>query len=143
MIKVKRLSEKARIPQKTNITDAGFDISSIEDILIPPLGRVLVHTGLSLEIDEDSVYARIAPRSGLAFKYGIDVLAGVIDAGYRGEVCVVLHNTDREESYVVNSGDRIAQIIFEKYLNVDYLIETTDLNRSNRSNSGFGSSGIK
>lgn len=142
MIKVKRLSENARIPKKTNATDAGFDICSLEDILIPPLGRVLVHTGISLEIDENNVYARIAPRSGLAFKYGIDVLAGVIDAGYKGEVCIVLHNTDHECSYVVNEGDRIAQIIFERYMNIDNLMETTELSKSNRSTDGFGSSGI-
>lgn len=143
MIKVKKLSENAIIPKKTNSTDAGFDISSIENVLIPPLGRSLVHTGICLELDEDHVYARIAPRSGLAFKYGIDVLAGVIDAGYKGEVCVVLHNTDHECSYVVNEGDRIAQIIFERYMNIDNLTETNELSESNRSTDGFGSSGIK
>lgn len=142
MVKVKRLNPLAKIPKKANDSDAGSDLYSIEDVLIPPLSRVLVHTGISIEIDEDSVYARIAPRSGLAYKYGIDVLAGVIDAGYRGEICVVLYNTDNESSYVVKQGDRVAQIIFEQYKNCN-MIEVDDLTTSNRSNGGFGSSGIK
>ena len=142
MIKVKKLTDNAIIPTKANYNDAGFDLHSIETLLIPPLERVKIHTGISIEICENSVYARIAPRSGLAFKYGIDVLAGVIDAGYRGEIAVVLHNTDKESAYAVKQGDRIAQMIFEKYVNYEKLIESEDLGESNRSINGFGSSGI-
>jgi dUTP pyrophosphatase len=86
------------------------------------------------------IYGRIAPRSGLAFKNGIDVLAGVIDPGYRGEIGVVLYNTDQNNMFKISRGDRIAQIIFETYHSVTFQ-ETNSLGETSRSNGGFGSSG--
>jgi dUTP pyrophosphatase len=86
-------------------------------------------------------YGRIAPRSGLALKYGIDVLAGVVDAGYRGEICVILYNTDKDNLFHIKTGDRIAQIIIEKYYPMDF-VEVEKLDESIRGNSGFGSSGV-
>lgn len=142
MIKVKKLHPLAQIPKRANTTDAGADLYSVEDITIPPLSRALIHTGISLEIPQQAIYGRIAPRSGLALKNGIDVLAGVVDSGYRGEICVVLFNTDKDRSYEIKQGDRIAQIIFEQYLGLSF-IETEDLTDSNRLVNGFGSSGIK
>lgn len=142
MIKVKKLHPLAQIPKRSNSTDAGADLYSVENVTIPPLSRSLVHTGISLEIPSQSIYGRIAPRSGLALKNGIDVLAGVVDSGYRGEICVVLYNTDKDRIYEVKEGDRIAQIIFEQYLGLSFS-ETEDLTDSNRSVNGFGSSGIK
>jgi dUTP pyrophosphatase len=142
MIKVKKIHPLATIPKRANETDAGADLYSIENIDIPPLSRALIHTGISLEIPSQSIYGRIAPRSGLALKRGIDVLAGVVDSGYRGEICVLLFNTDKDNTYEIKQGDRIAQIIFEQHLCLP-LTEVEDLTDSNRSVNGFGSSGIK
>jgi dUTP pyrophosphatase len=140
-VNFKKLDPKAVAPFRNNETDAGADLYSIETITIPPLSRVLVKTGLALEIPR-GFYGRIAPRSGLAAKHGIDVLAGVIDSSYRGPLGIILYNTDKEQSFIVNTGDRIAQIIFEQHWNFK-MKEVDDLTDTDRSISGFGSSGIK
>jgi dUTP pyrophosphatase len=88
----------------------------------------------------DHMYGRIAPRSGLAFKNGIDVLAGVIDPGYRGEIGVLLYNTDQNNTFTISCGDRIAQIIFETFHSLDFQ-EVDYLENTPRSDGGFGSSG--
>lgn len=134
-----KLNPLARIPSRANADDAGSDLYSIEDVIIPPLTRKLIRTGLSLSMPV-GVYGRIAPRSGLAFKHGIDVLAGVIDPGYRGEIGVILYNTDQNNTFNIACGDRIAQIIFETYHSVIFQ-ETNNLGETSRSDSGFGSSG--
>ena len=141
MIRIKKVDPEAKVPSRANPTDAGADLCSVENITIAPQSRVLVSTGISLQIP-DGYYGRVAPRSGLAVKNGIDVLAGVIDSGYRGVVGVVLYNTDKEKSFEVKKGDRIAQIIFEQHWNFSFK-ETDDLIDSERSINGFGSSGIK
>jgi dUTP pyrophosphatase len=137
----KKLDPKATLPSRNNVSDAGADLRSIENVIIPPLSRALINTGLSLEIPY-GFYGRIAPRSGLAVKNGIDVLAGVVDSSYRGPLGIVLYNTDKEKEFVVNIGDRIAQIIFEQHWNFK-MEEVSDLSDTSRSNNGFGSSGIK
>lgn len=124
---------------RANPSDAGIDIRAAEDANIPPLGRATVSTGLCLEIPEGH-YGRVAPRSGLAHKHGIDVLAGVVDSSYRGEIKVVLHNTDKEESFRVSRGDRIAQLIIERHYNLEF-VEVDDLTTTDRGSGGFGSSG--
>lgn len=121
-------------------TDAGIDLRSKQDYDIKPQHRCLVGTGISMSIPP-GYYGRIAPRSGLALKYGIDVLAGVVDAGYRGEICVILYNTDKDNLFHIKTGDRIAQIIIEKYYPMDF-VEVEKLDESIRGNSGFGSSGV-
>jgi dUTP pyrophosphatase len=137
----KKLDPKATLPSRNNVSDAGADLRSIENVIIPPLSRALINTGLSLEIPY-GFYGRIAPRSGLAVKNGIDVLAGVVDSSYRGPLGIVLYNTDKDKEFVVNIGDRIAQIIFEQHWNFK-MEEVSDLSDTSRSNNGFGSSGIK
>jgi len=99
----------------------------------------MVKTGLSVEIPE-GYYGRIAPRSGLAHKNGIDVLAGVVDSSYRGEIRVILYNTDKEETLQVRSGDRIAQMIVERHYNFEF-VEVEDLSVTERGEGGFGSTG--
>lgn len=141
MIRIKKIDPEAKIPSRANPTDAGADLCSAENLIITPQSRALVSTGISLQIP-DGYYGRVAPRSGLAVKNGIDVLAGVIDSGYRGVVGVVLYNTDKEKSFEVKKGDRIAQIIFEQHWNFSFK-ETDNLIDSERSINGFGSSGIK
>jgi dUTP pyrophosphatase len=140
MIKVKKEHPDAIIPTRANNNDAGADLYSVVDVKIPPLSRVLVSTGISIQLPTDNLYARVAPRSGLAVKYGIDVLAGVIDNGYRGIVGVVLFNTDKDNTFEVKKGDRIAQLIIENYHPL-FFSEVDNLNESDRGNNGFGSSG--
>jgi dUTP pyrophosphatase len=112
-IKIKLLNEDAKIPTRANLTDAGADLYSSENVEIDTGCRKLISTGIFLEIPE-GYYGRIAPRSGLAVKNGIDTLAGVIDSSYRGEVKVALLNTDKDFSFHIKKGDRIAQLIIEK-----------------------------
>jgi len=140
MIKINKLHELAIIPKRNNDTDAGADLYAVDEVTIAPQSRAIVSTGISLEIPE-GFYGRIAPRSGLAAKYGIDVLAGVCDSGYRGEIKVVLINTDKEKSFEVTYGDKIAQLIIEQHFNFDFIEE--ELSVSIRGENGFGSSGNK
>lgn len=141
MIKLKKIHELAIIPKRSNPTDAGADLYSVQNIVIPPQSRAVVSTGICIELPE-GFYARIAPRSGLAVKHGIDVLAGVCDSSYRGEIKVVILNTDKEESFEITYGDKIAQLIIEQHFNFNF-IETEELEESDRGSNGFGSSGAK
>lgn len=139
-IRFKKLDPRACVPQRHKNTDAGADLRSIESVIIMPLTRQLVRTGLAIEIPS-SYYGRIAPRSGLALNHGIDVLAGVIDSSYRGEIGVLLYNTDPYGSVEIKENSRIAQLIIEKHYNFHFE-ETDGLAESSRSVCGFGSSGI-
>lgn len=141
MINIKKLDEKAIIPTRAHINDAGADLYSIEDIVIPPSSRATIKTGISIEIPT-GFYGRVAPRSGLAAKYGIDILAGVVDSTYRGEILVIMLNTDTSNSFKVSCGDRIAQLIVQHHQNY-YFIESEELSSTDRGSGGFGSSGSK
>ena len=138
--KVKTVNCNARIPFKSYPGSAGYDIFSIESVTIAPGSRLLVRTGVSLEVPE-YYYIRVAPRSGLSVR-GIDVGAGVIDSSYRGEVKVLLINNSKEY-YNVQEGDRIAQLIMERCGNAEIsVLEYYDeLSMSERGQNGFGSSG--
>jgi len=136
---IKLLSEKAKVPVRANPTDAGLDLFSAEHSEIAPLTRKLIKTDISLEIPEN-YYGRIAPRSGLAYKYGIDTMAGILDSGFRGNVGVILFNSDRENTFQVNIGDRIAQLIIEAHYNFK-LVEVNELSDTSRGEGGFGSTG--
>ena len=138
-VKIKRIHEQAKVPTRSNPTDAGADLYSVESLVIPPLTRTLVKTGVVLEIPEN-YYGRIAPRSGLAFKNGIDVMAGVIDSGYRNEIGVILYNTDQTQSFEVKVGDRIAQLIIEAHYNFEFE-DIVELSQTERGTGGFGSTG--
>jgi len=132
------MSDDATLPVRSNPTDAGLDLFSVDEVLIPPSERTLVHTNIILEIPE-GFYGRVAPRSGLAVKNGINVLAGVIDSGYRGEIIVVLHNTSNAD-FVLPSKSKVAQLIIEAHFNFP-IIEITQLSDTERGANGFGSSG--
>lgn len=140
MIKVMRINENAKVPTKAYLNDAGGDLYAVENITIPPLSRAVVGTGIVVEFPAPDCYGRIAPRSGLAVKNGIDVLAGVIDNSYRGEIKVVLFNTDKENSFEVKIGDRIAQLIVQPFYTFKF-IEANIETATDRSAQGFGSSG--
>jgi len=145
MIKVKRLTDSAIIPTKAYSAAAGFDLySDKEDTIIPPKSRASFGTGISISLPElqyplFQLYLRIAPRSGLAVKKGLDVFAGVIDFDYRGEIIVCIYNSS-DESVQINKGDKIAQIIPTIILN-DSIQEVDELDESIRGDKGFGSSG--
>lgn len=149
MFQFARVHKDAQIPKRSNKFDAGLDLCSCENGVISPGCRMIVDTGISILIPSDC-YARIAPRSGLAAKHGIDVLAGVVDCTYTGNIQVILYNTSNV-SYDVSKGDRIAQLIFEKIYLPDALVEvsyeelvknTADLSVGSRGSSGFGSTGV-
>src|SRR3954465_9279243 len=110
----KRLDPRATLPQRGSASAAGLDLHSIEPVCLSPHERVLVPTGLAVAIPE-GYYGRIAPRSGLATKKGIDVLAGVIDADYRGEVLCLLYNTGNEPVELA-AKTKICQLIIEKII---------------------------
>jgi dUTP pyrophosphatase len=141
-LKVRFLTNK--VPQETltrgSYYSAGLDLCSAYQYTIPPQSRVLVNTDISIRVPY-STYGRIAPRSGLAKNYGIDVLAGVIDHDYTGPVGVILINTDTTTSFEVKPGDRVAQLILEKYEpNIEIKLKEF-LPETSRGESGFGSTG--
>jgi len=154
-IKYSKLHPDGKEPFRATISDAGYDLFSTEYVTLEPFQRKLISTGINVEIPE-GFYGRIAPRSGLACKKGIDVMAGVIDSGYRGEIKVLLINFNFEGYNLMPStyeamfgsanrieikpGDRIAQLIIEKCHNVEWKSMQT-LEESQRGEQGFGSSG--
>ena len=136
---VKLLTYDSISPHKSYRGSAGYDLYSIEDATIESGTRMLIRTGISIQIPE-YYYLRVAPRSGLSVK-GIDVGAGVIDSSYRGEVRVLLINNSTEP-FQVQDGDRIAQLILERCATPDiYILEDEQLSATERGENGFGSSG--
>ncbi len=144
MINVKRLTETARLPERAHDNDAGYDLFSDESMIIPAQERRVIKTGISVSMtslvsDVFSSYLRIAPRSGLAVKKGINVFAGVVDISYRGEIMVCLFNSSKED-FEVLKGDKIAQMIPTVIVKED-LKEVGSLDETTRGDKGFGSSG--
>jgi dUTP pyrophosphatase len=137
-VQLKKLDKDGIIPTNAHKGDAGYDLYSLEEYELKLLERKLFKTGISLAIPE-GFYGRIAPRSGLAVKKGIDVLAGVVDSIYRGEICVVLINLGNE-NVKINKGERIAQIIFEQYHEAEIKV-VEELSETLRNEKGFGSTG--
>ena len=138
-INVKKLSENATIPTQGTKFAAGYDLYAAEDEVVFCGTRKLIKTNISMEITP-GYYGRIAPRSGLAYKSGIDILAGVIDSDYRGDIGVILYNTDANVDFQVLVGDKIAQIIIEPCASVNF-VKTNDLTSTKRGEGGYGHSG--
>ena len=136
-----RLSEAAKAPLRAHPGDAGCDLFASEPARLEPGERASVGTGIAVEIPEGSA-GLVLPRSGLAAKHGISVVnaPGLIDAGYRGEVRVLLLNTDRDEVFEIAPGDRIAQLVIVE-IGDSEPIEADSLAESARGESGFGSTG--
>jgi dUTP pyrophosphatase len=142
-VEIRRVHPDARIPAAPYDDDAGLDLASVEDMILQPGERRTVPTGLAVAIPAG--YAGfVQPRSGLAARHGITVVnsPGLIDAGYRGELQVVLQNTDRVEPFEIRAGDRIAQLVILAVPRVE-LVEVEELPPSHRSTSGFGSSAVR
>ena len=140
IIPFQKLSEKGKVPSQATFSDAGYDLFATDTYTIKPGERKLYKTNISTAIPH-GYYGRIAPRSGLAYKHGIDVLAGVIDSGYRGDIWVILINFGQED-FPVNEGDKIAQFIIEKCHYVEWQ-EVQDLPESQRGEWARGSTGNK
>ena len=163
IIKFKKNHPDAIIPTKNSEGDAAYDLYSVEKAIVGPMCRACISVGLSVEIPQ-GFYGRVAPRSGLAVKKGLDVLAGVIDSSYRGDLGVVLINLNFPEELLkpnharggvqsyetlfgsrqnvdLPAGSRVAQLIIERCYNAEWQ-EVDELSDSVRQEGGFGSSGI-
>ena len=140
IVSVKKIDVDAHIPTKAHKDDAGWDLYSNQNAIVYPGEKTVIKTGIALAIPR-GYYGRIAPRSGLAVKNGINVLAGVVDAGYRNEIGVVLINHHMDNQFAIAKGDRIAQIIFERVdpFKLEEVLEFFD--NTHRGMGGFGSSG--
>ena len=138
---IKRLDPDIPLPTYAKGGDAGADLCTRIDITIKPGERVLVPTGISIALPNGYV-ALVHPRSGLAIKFGISIVntPGTVDAGYRGELQVILINHDLTESISFKKGDRIAQLVIQQVERAEF-IEVSDLPGSERSTGGFGSTG--
>jgi dUTP pyrophosphatase len=139
---VRRIHPDARMPVGAYPGDAGLDLASVEDVVLAPGERRTIGTGLAIAIPPGHG-GFVQPRSGLAARHGITVVnsPGLIDSGYRGEVKVVLLNTDAAEPFHVRPGDRIAQLVVLAVPEVE-VIEASDLPPSERAERGFGSSTV-
>ena len=147
-ISIKILETNAKIPSKSSMGSAGFDLYAIDNSIVPGshvdedgklnIGRSIIHTGIAIQLPVGTV-GKIASRSGLSSKFNIEVGAGWIDSDYRGELLVGLKNFG-SDPYSVRTGERIAQLIVIKIVKVK-LIETDKLNLTERGEGGFGSGG--
>lgn len=139
-MKIQIVTDSNLLPAYALTGDAGMDLRAAETKTVAPSGRTLISTGVKLGLPDD-VVALVHPRSGLALKQGVTVLnaPGTIDSNYRGDIGVILYNTS-DEPFEVNIGDRVAQLVFQKVLTVEF--EQVDaLSDSVRGSGGFGSTG--
>ena len=135
----KKLHPEARLPARGSRSAAGLDLCSVERVTLAPGARAAVRTGLAVAIPE-GFYGRVAPRSGLALRHGVDVLAGVIDADYRGEILCALVNHGREP-FEIEPGARVAQLIVEA-ISLPAPAWADELDDTARGAGGFGSTGL-
>jgi dUTP diphosphatase len=140
-LKVTLLADAARLPTRAHVGDAGLDLHAAEAATLGPGERASVGTGIAVEIP-DGHAGLVLPRSGLAARHGIALVnsPGLIDAGYRGEVRVLLLNTDREQAFQIEPGERIAQLLVTPFAPAEP-VEAGQLAASSRGANGFGSSG--
>ena len=141
IVQIQRLDKGLPLPEYAKVGDAGMDVFSAIDCVLAPGERAVVPTGIAIALPEG--YVCLAhPRSGLAAKNGISIVnaPGTIDSGYRGEIKIILINTDRAESFEIKRGDRIAQLVFQKFESARFY-EVDSLPESQRGAGGFGSTG--
>jgi dUTP pyrophosphatase len=140
-LRVRRLDPRARLPTRAYPGDAGLDLYALDDGVLAPGERASIRTGVAVEIP-DGQAGLVLPRSGLAAKHGIALVnaPGLIDAGYRGEIIVLLLNTDRSVCFELAAGDRIAQLVLVR-VETPEVVEVEELALSERGAGGFGSSG--
>lgn len=140
-LRIQRLRDEALIPRRAHEGDAGLDLYAAESTTIEPGARATVATGIAVEVPPGHA-GLVLPRSGLAARHGIALVnaPGLIDSGYRGEVKVLLLNTDRDNAFEVGPGDRIAQLVLSPVAESEP-VEVGELEASVRGADGFGSSG--
>lgn len=140
-LRFKKIHPDATLPSYAHASDAGMDVRSVEDVTVPAMGRVLVHTGLVMLLPP-MYEAQVRPRSGLALKHGITVLntPGTIDSGYRGEVCVILANFG-DSDFQVKKGDKVAQIVVAPVVQAE-IEAASEIDETDRGAGGFGSTGV-
>lgn len=138
-IKYKKLHENARPPLGSE-GNAGYDLFALEDMFIPCGNRRLVKTGIAMEIPY-GYYGHISDRSGMAYKAGAHCLGKIIDPSYRGDVGIIILNTDPDRTLIISAGDKIAQMIFKKYEEASFE-EAETLEETNRGDKGYGSTGV-
>jgi len=140
-IELKKLRAEAVVPSYAYHGDAGCDLYSCEDRVLPPGHRAKVGTGIAIALPEGYA-AFVQPRSGLAARHGVSLVntPGLIDSKYRGEICVIMINHDPCEPFAVSKGDKIAQLVVQKVETVDFAL-VDELDRTDRGANGFGSSG--
>ncbi|MDO5701472.1 MAG: dUTP diphosphatase [Bowdeniella nasicola] len=141
-IRIQLRHAQAQPPTYAHEGDAGADLRAVCDVRIGPLERALVPTGIAIALPAGYA-AFVHPRSGLALKYGLTVVnaPGTIDAGYRGEIGVIMHNTDAHQSAQIRAGDRIAQLVIQRVTRARFDVVDV-LDDTQRSGGGFGSSGV-
>ncbi len=142
VLKIKKIHPDAIIPKYAHFGDAGMDVFSIQEVILKPKERCKIRTGLKVEVPFGyELQAR--PKSGLAINNGITCLnsPGTIDAGYRGEICIILINHS-SKSYKIEKGSKIAQLVLNK-IEFAEIEEVDDLSETSRGEGGFGSTGIK
>jgi dUTP pyrophosphatase len=141
-VPVRLLTPAARLPERAYEHDAAYDLYAAEEATLAPLERAVVGTGIALGLP-GNLAALTLPRSGLAARHGISIVnaPGLIDPGYRGEVRIILLNTDREHEFRVSVGDRIAQLLLLPLTAVS-LVQSDTLDDTHRGERGFGSSGM-
>lgn len=138
-LRVKKLDQNATLPTRGSGGAVGYDLYSTDEVVVPPTHRALIGTGIAMVLPS-GVYGRVAPRSGLAVKHGIQVGAGVVDPDYTGEVKVVLFNHG-DKNFEVKKGDRIAQLILER-CETPGVEEVGAVEETERGAGGFGSTGV-
>ncbi|PIN84681.1 MAG: dUTP diphosphatase [Candidatus Diapherotrites archaeon CG11_big_fil_rev_8_21_14_0_20_37_9] len=141
-VRIKKLSQDAKMPKVEHHGDAGFDLYSNEEIILKPMQRALVGTGIAMAF-EKGFEAQVRPKSGLAINHGLTLLntPGTIDSGYRGEVKVILANLGETE-YKIEKGKKIAQVVFNK-IEEPEIEEVKELDSTSRGEGGFGSTGLE
>jgi dUTP diphosphatase len=140
-LRVRRLHDGAVIPRRAYRGDAGLDLHAVDELVLGPGERAAVSTGIAVEIPAGQA-GLVLPRSGLAARHGIALVnaPGLIDSGYRGEIRVLLLNTDSSEAFTIAVGDRIAQLVLVR-IETPEVTEVLELADSERGGGGFGSSG--
>ena len=140
-LSIRRIDPAAQMPTYAHPGDAGMDVRSIEELTLEPGARALVHTGLVFQLPPDAE-AQVRPRSGLAPKHGVTVLnsPGTIDAGYRGEVGVILVNLG-QQPFRIEKGMKIAQVVVSRVEQAE-IVEVQETDETDRGSGGFGSTGV-
>ena len=141
MLRVRRLDPAARLPVRAHEDDAGYDLHALHYARLEPGARAKVRTGIAIELPSGHA-GLVLPRSGLAARHGIALVnaPGLIDAGYRGELQVLLLNTDRDAAFEIEAGDRIAQLVVIAVATPE-IVEVDALATTPRGEGGFGSTG--